>query len=95
MSGTSLKATDGTFRREHDHAGEGLPEAIAEGVAEVTDASVAEVLDEFTDHANPVAVDAVFEPPPGDVDGDGARLHLCIKGVDVTVSADGEIRFEQ
>lgn len=86
------QADSGTYRTYHDMTEPGLSVTITEALAEVKNEPIVELIDDFTKYVDPDALDQLFRVGPSGTLRHGAgRVELRIRGIDVTVHADGEI----
>lgn len=98
-SGTSPEVTpiDGdetVYRASHDMTADGLSITISQAVAEVSGRPVTELVQDFSEYADPDALDRLFRAPAPapDARNDGFVV-LWIDGYQVKVHGDGRIRI--
>lgn len=85
---------DDSYRTQHDMTEDGLTVTIALALAEVTDVDPKHVISDFTEYADPDALDAIFRVREGEQPRQTGFVCLTIKGHDVVVHSDGTIRIE-
>lgn len=84
-----------TYRTRHDMTQNGLTLTITEALVEVQEKSPVELVNGFTEHVDPDALDRLFRVPPSHNRRDESdRVRLRIHGTDVVVQAEGEIFIE-
>lgn len=80
------------YRTSHDMTTDGLSVTISQALAEVTEISVTELVEDFSEYADSDALDRLFRSPVTDPDArNEGYVVLPIRGYQVTVYGDGRI----
>ena len=80
------------YRTSHDMTTDGLSVTISQALAEVADVSATELVRDFSEYADPDALDRLFRAPATDPDArnDGVVV-LWVRSYRVKVHGDGRI----
>ena len=81
-----------TYRTSHDMRTDGLSITISQAVSEVSGIPVTELVEDFSEYADPDALDRLFRAPATDPDArnDGVVV-LWVRSYRVKVHGDGRI----
>lgn len=80
------------YRTRHDMTTDGLSITISQALAEVSDVTVTELVQDFSEFADPDALDRLFRSPVTDPDKrEDGYIVLPIRGYHVTIYGDGRI----
>lgn len=89
---TPVEGDESVYRTSHDMTADGLSVTISQAVAEVSGIPVTELVEDFSEYADPDALDRIFRAPVTEPDSrnDGFVV-LWIHGYRVKVHGDGRI----
>jgi len=80
------------YRTSHDMTTDGLSVTISQALAEVADVSATELVRDFSEYADPDALDRLFRSPMMDPEiRDDGYIVFPIRGYHVTVYGSGRI----
>lgn len=92
---TVEQTADGTYRTFYDTTKGDVTVTLALALEEVIEMDVKDVITEFTEYADPDALDHLFrERPDGKERHPAGCVHLVIDGIDVTIHSDGLIELD-
>lgn len=86
----------GVFRTHHDFGTDAIAITIAVALNEVADEDAVDIIDEFSQYADPDALNRLFRPLQNGQDRrNGGRIVLYITGYMITIQSDGEILIRE
>lgn len=92
---TVKQSEEGAYRVSYDTTSGDVTVTIALALEEMIGIDARELIPEFTEYADPDALDQLFRKRPN---GEGrhpeGRVHLLIEGIDVTIHSNGLIELD-
>lgn len=85
------RSEDGVYYATHDMTRDGLCTTIALALSEVTDVEAATLVSDFSEYADPDALNRLFRTRPGGERFPGGTVLLRIQGHRIQIDTDGRI----
>lgn len=93
---TVKQSVEGEYRVSYDTTRGDVTVTIALALEEMIGIDARELIPEFTEYADPDALDHLFrEKPNGELRHPEGRVHLVIEGIDVTIYSNGLIELDR